>query len=1077
MPPLIPQALDAPASTRISSGPPVEAPGLFTFNWDANKAAAESGFYDTPGRSNELRQGRLAAYAAELARITGKRAWDYYMPGTDVDMGVTVDETTFWADLAAVRRRNPEALADVGRDREDYDRRLQAEFQRGEQRRAVRMARGGFVGNLPGVIAGSFTDRITLLTAGVGGGGRGVLAQILRNGAANAAIEVAETPLVALERKAQGRELTAKEAAMNVAGAFGAGVVFDAAGKAAGAAMARGPGVARNAFEQSVTRHWDRLPQGLRDRWLARTDGLANDALDADIAEAIIGPERMTDAERGALSLVRREARDAAASPFVPDGAGLAAHRDMQQQVLARIFAEGDPAARVLNPPSRRTSTAQLRSGTSAAAMAARPAGGTGGRLDGEIVSFFRGKGYSEAQARGIAAGIEAESRSDHNVRGGYKGRALGLGQWLGARRAEVIRRHGERPTKLQQLEFLHEELQGRDAGGKSVLAGKDEADVLRRYITDFMRPAKGAETTGDMRRGMAALGRKGEHWGGGPTIGDSVPAAERMQLQAEIDALHAESARIRERLTGDGEGAPREAIAMAEPDPVPVDALTAAPPAPAPARADADAGAMAMARADDPAIRAEVAPPDPAPRDLTPQLREMVADRARNLNDMDGLARDLGADPQDVRRAMMELVKVRGGGLAMRKKDGAFIRRLPNIQRGGGGGPQDVLEFIAQRGGIRDDEGHRLGLKGISRKEAAAIISPEARRRYREERAAASGSRNWQRMTRRNGPLLRHEGRSLDNVGEALWEAGYLKGADGDRPTTAEVMDYIEARLADGKPRYTMEDMAAGAGEPLPAGGDSDGDPFVPTRDEAIPVYAEWIAREAEETFGMDRWDLDSEFLDFAAGLKYDFNLSEGEAFMRAVNDFSHAVSLDMLDEAGGLRYEDVEYDWPFETDAQAGRQTGADEGWFARYEPVGNDEAAGGGGGADAASGEGPASIPLSEVPREARTAFLDPDGAPAKAQLASLEHDARAMLDAVDPNVAARRKQEVDLKAAAPLRGENRTGQAQDGTMGLGLFDAADQPEFRLDAEGEAMPLRDMLDALDAEEAELRAARDCL
>lgn len=130
--------------------------------------------------------------------------------------------------------------------------------------------------------------------------------------------------------------------------------------------------------------------------------------------------------------------------------------------------------------------------------------------LDQTIVNFFLRKGYSKEQARGIAAGIHAESRSDPDVRGGYKGRAVGIGQWLGPRRKALFARYGENPTKAQQLEFLHSELQGGDHGGAKVLAKKTASQVLRSYITDFMRPAAGRETNGDIRRGHAALGLKG---------------------------------------------------------------------------------------------------------------------------------------------------------------------------------------------------------------------------------------------------------------------------------------------------------------------------------------------------------------------------------------------------------------------------------------------------------------------------------------------------------------------------------------------------------------------------------------
>lgn len=129
--------------------------------------------------------------------------------------------------------------------------------------------------------------------------------------------------------------------------------------------------------------------------------------------------------------------------------------------------------------------------------------------LDPAIVKFFTDKGYSSAQARGIAAGVSAESANNPSAVNPTSG-AMGLGQWLGPRQRELVKRYGDKPTKRQQLEFLHYEFQGGDHGGKSVLAKKDPSAVLESYIRDFMRPAEGYETNSDIQRGREALGLKG---------------------------------------------------------------------------------------------------------------------------------------------------------------------------------------------------------------------------------------------------------------------------------------------------------------------------------------------------------------------------------------------------------------------------------------------------------------------------------------------------------------------------------------------------------------------------------------
>lgn len=146
--------------------------------------------------------------------------------------------------------------------------------------------------------------------------------------------------------------------------------------------------------------------------------------------------------------------------------------------------------------------------------------------LDPTIVRFFEGKGYPRQVARGIAAGISAESSNDHTIKNDKSG-AHGLGQWLGPRKAELYRRFGRNPSKEQQLEFLHYELQGGDKGGSAVLGARTETAALQNYITKFMRPARGHETTSDIRRGRQALGQTG---GGDPASSRGGTAFDRAQ-------------------------------------------------------------------------------------------------------------------------------------------------------------------------------------------------------------------------------------------------------------------------------------------------------------------------------------------------------------------------------------------------------------------------------------------------------------------------------------------------------------------------------------------------------------------
>lgn len=122
------------------------------------------------------------------------------------------------------------------------------------------------------------------------------------------------------------------------------------------------------------------------------------------------------------------------------------------------------------------------------------------------VRGFFMSKGFTADQAAGIAAGIYAESGNNPNARNRTSG-AMGIGQWLGPRKARLIGRYGPNPTAEQQLEFMAWELNGGDRGGAAVHAAGSADDALHAYVMRFMRPAQGMETVNDLARGRRYLG------------------------------------------------------------------------------------------------------------------------------------------------------------------------------------------------------------------------------------------------------------------------------------------------------------------------------------------------------------------------------------------------------------------------------------------------------------------------------------------------------------------------------------------------------------------------------------------
>lgn len=129
-----------------------------------------------------------------------------------------------------------------------------------------------------------------------------------------------------------------------------------------------------------------------------------------------------------------------------------------------------------------------------------------GGGNSQTIQAFLRRNGFSAEQARGIMAGIHAESGGNPNALNQSSG-AMGIGQWLGPRKKALIGRYGANPTLDQQLQFLLWELQGGDHGGAAVRGQTTAGGTMEAFINRFMRPARGAETAGDLRRGYNFLG------------------------------------------------------------------------------------------------------------------------------------------------------------------------------------------------------------------------------------------------------------------------------------------------------------------------------------------------------------------------------------------------------------------------------------------------------------------------------------------------------------------------------------------------------------------------------------------
>ena len=328
----------------------------------------------------------------------------------------------------------------------------------------------------------------------------------------------------------------------------------------------------------------------------------------------------------------------------------------------------------------------------------------------------------------------------------------------------------------------------------------------------------------------------------------------------------------------------------------------------------------------------------------------------------------------------------------------------------------EDVLSFIARSGGIADDGADDIG--GFFGKKRQKLIPGI-------------------------GPLIRREGRSVDEVGEALFEAGYFVG--DERPSTADVLDLID-RSARGERIYRPDEQAKA--EPADASR-ADTNRWRATaamrknNDIAIAEFARWD----HEFSGND--------MDRMMDLMAD-GMDSADASIMVIRDRYAAL----LDEAS-LISDSPDYEIDYDASGQPyGEQFPPDSGFGgddARRGDTSGDASAGREGDGNARQDRSGAER-LSDGTKEqfAENAnyatfnptndprldgFDDPNGAGADLVVDSLEHDLRMLIDELSAN--------DDLSTLS----------------------------FDVDGDGEVRNLADILADFDDDAALLTAARNCM
>lgn len=372
----------------------------------------------------------------------------------------------------------------------------------------------------------------------------------------------------------------------------------------------------------------------------------------------------------------------------------------------------------------------------------------------------------------------------------------------------------------------------------------------------------------------------------------------------------------------------------------------------------------------------------------LRTALRGVLGDRSISLNRTAELADDLGVSESELRAALDGLV---GTGHLRVSKSGQY-RRVPTaINRG----PLTMTQFIARNGGLSYDglseNGRALGTRGHDLR----------------------NSGNLAHFVPAHGPLLRPNGRGLDEMGELLHDAGYFgPPATTPRPTDGELITILDDVIRKGEKRYSVFDQAP---EPKQAGSRGDFQ-----SDEHYQYERGRYDRSAQRVLGRalsdDEFDavrsiqLEDHFRGTEADQRAasaDSAWEDGEPLDPYVRELVNREIMDALDDAF-LEVEDIDYEFfPGQFDDAAGSPArGADQGGVGSAPErgdAGEGGARAGDGAGDASGGQpSPAELDaleaagLSGTPQfhdSAHQAFDDPAGDGARQVAESAWHDLRA------------------------------------------------------------------------------------
>jgi hypothetical protein len=748
----------------IGSGPSQRTgpdPTFIEGMWNTYKSGDLGEMYDMDIQNR--RSKLLQDVIDELRRRGSTR--DYVKAYTDTG-DFKAFESAVLGDLANARKGDPKLFAALPIDPDGFETWLapQSPYYAEYNKTADIASRASRTQSLTGSVASGVADPLN--TVGVVLGGPAMKADTiasaaLREGINNAKFAAMTQPLETVDKAAVGKNLTAGEAATNIGTAFAFGTVFGGAGKSVELG-------APKLSEAMLPAILPRLPKALQEKYAAQTT-IDNADMPA-IAEAVIG-KNMTDDERAAVTVLRRNDEIGRASPYEPTGSGNAATADGLSSAMTRILNDLPPE------PVGRTTPADLRGSTSLSTPADL-GGSARDAVKARIGIAESGGGRAWANPRSSARGkyqflrdtwltyykrrFGSQGLSDDAILAKRADPATQdtLMDDLLADNAAFLRTRGaaETPGNLYLVHFAGQ------GGARRILDADPHARVADLLSPDAVRanPFLRDMTVADLRswadrRMGRAPGESTLVTSGRDSPDSEAPAAQIAEPQTEAVPSVADT--VADALDADGTVA---AVAAPEPD-----------------RFDQPAGtpdAPIMTDGDPlPQLKPEFEPREPTETDIADAVRAYVANTRESLKPGE-VADRLGVDRAKAVAALQSIAREEHAGLVDRG-GGRFARTADS------GAPKDLLSFIAEKGGIRSADADEL-LK------------------YRElPRRAPQG-----------GWIFRKGGRSIDEMRELAAEAGYFHAGGTEdmiaTTTPADFLDLIERGFD--QPHYSLDDSLA---------------------------------------------------------------------------------------------------------------------------------------------------------------------------------------------------------------------------------------------------------------------------